>query len=964
MSKYAWIAHSLRALVVLVTGAVLFAYFYPAWQHREKPAGSLLVYFGPSGGDGRADAYEWMGRHLKLEAAPQEEADLVVVRDGIAFTDTPDGGIRGKVVLFEKLFSQVAESPYRVAAVNHFTGVTYSGTFGLTVRHLDDRLVVPPVLVSRYESQSGRAWDFYGKGIVLDDGNQITVLEEGRDYFGDMFVVSGGEEIPYAGYFEITESYNPVEASFRIHLSDTGARIFKERGLPDTFPAVYRIDRNLFRGYYLSGDFGSYIVGVAAENELMPSLMKAKRLFDDETNEEFFWRWYMPWFKELVGAGEMKKQAGENLANLIPPDRKMRFSADSRQIFIDDDDGKAPFFSKGVNLGPAMPGKYFTEFPLEKETYLQWFEQIAALNVNTIRVYTLLPPVFYQALYEFNLGREEPLYLLQEIWPEEHPEGLDYLRDAYNDAYREEIEYNVHAVHGNVYIPRRDFRSYGFYNYDVSPFLIGYLVGRELEPEEVLTTDEKNRGYIFEGDYLYTRRGASPTEGWLAASCDYTLSLEDVVYGSRPLTAIVSWPTLDPLEHDSEWNAEGDKSLQYNDKAVVDINHIQLRPDKTSGFFGAYHIYPNYPNFMNNEPSFAAYEDNLGSFRYGGYLEAFMQQHRLYPALVAEYGISTSMATAHFSPDGLHHGGLTEEEQAEGIIRMTDAIRREGYAGAVIFEWMDEWAKKTWTTEPYMIPYDRRVFWHNALDPEQNYGLLALEAVRPELETIYRRAGDSGGAILSTAAGMDASYLHLEIELDHPWKQTGKSLQVEIGTAGRPPAGLRRPEFLLTLSDGGARLLANPGYNWTAGRYQSMEAGLDEYEELIQLVNPENTGKDGTFTPALSENLSTLSMGPLEGSNNLVEVDGSVIRVRLPYTLMGISDPSTGTILRDSREFIPVAADQIQKQKTGAISFRIRPATGAPVEASLTLKTWETPEYTARLKDSFAAVADYFGSIP
>lgn len=37
---------------------------------------------------------------------------------------------------------------------------------------------------------------------------------------------------------------------------------------------------------------------------------------------------------------------------------------------------------------------------------------------------------------------------------------------------------------------------------------------------------------------------------------------------------IVSWPMLDVQEHDSEWNASGLKSLEYNDKVSVNINHI------------------------------------------------------------------------------------------------------------------------------------------------------------------------------------------------------------------------------------------------------------------------------------------------------------------------------------------------------------------------------------------------------
>jgi hypothetical protein len=38
---------------------------------------------------------------------------------------------------------------------------------------------------------------------------------------------------------------------------------------------------------------------------------------------------------------------------------------------------------------------------------------------------------------------------------------------------------------------------------------------------------------------------------------------------------------------------------------------------------------------------------------------------------------------------------------------MTEAIVNEGIRERSSFEWMDEWAKKTWTTEFYMIPYER-----------------------------------------------------------------------------------------------------------------------------------------------------------------------------------------------------------------------------------------------------------------
>lgn len=126
--------------------------------------------------------------------------------------------------------------------------------------------------------------------------------------------------------------------------------------------------------------------------------------------------------------------------------------------------------------------------------------------------------------------------------------------------------------------------------------------------------------------------------------------------------------------------------------------------------------------------SYAPYTDTAGSFRYGGYLQEFIAGHQKYPAIVAEFGLATGSGNAHENPDGYNRGGLTEEAQGTGIVRMMKAIEQEGYAGGIIFEWTDEWAKKTWITEPYIIPYDRNPLWHNAVDPEQNYGIYAMES--------------------------------------------------------------------------------------------------------------------------------------------------------------------------------------------------------------------------------------------
>lgn len=464
----------------------------------------------------------------------------------------------------------------------------------------------------------------------------------------------------------------------------------------------------------------------------------------------------------------------------------------------------SPLVVKGVNLGTALPGKFFTWFPQDREVYRGWLEAVAALNANTIRLYTLLDPLFYQVFLEYNRlappGQE--LWLLQEIWPEEEVPGDDYFEPGYMAEYREEIRLAIDALHGSADIPGRRGRAYGTYRADVSPYVLGILIGRELEPHEVILTDELNPHQDnYEGEYFQARAGSSATEVWLAKMCDYTLDYAGENYGWQYPVSFVSWPTLDPLDHPAEWNILGDRSLEYNDYAEVDPNHFRPGPGNRAGIFASYHIYPNYPDFMNNEPSYDEYRDEEGIFRYGAYLRDFMAIHPPYPALVAEFGMATGMATAHVHPQGMDHGGMTEREQGEMTVRMMEAILREGYAGGVIFALMDEWVKKTWLTEPFMVPYERNVYWHNALCPEQNYGLVAMEPDRrPFLEGTPLL---SQGPLPRAPAGAAGDGMGLrEIWVDHNEAFLFVRLALDREKEGAPGAGV---------GDGGDRPFLSPG---------------------------------------------------------------------------------------------------------------------------------------------------------
>ncbi|MFP3472391.1 hypothetical protein R0J90_20260, partial [Micrococcus sp. SIMBA_144] len=67
-------------------------------------------------------------------------------------------------------------------------------------------------------------------------------------------------------------------------------------------------------------------------------------------------------------------------------------------------------------MGIAKPGSFPGETAISKEEYLRWFKQIGAMNANALRIYTIHPPEFYEAFYEYNQMADEPLYLFHGAW--------------------------------------------------------------------------------------------------------------------------------------------------------------------------------------------------------------------------------------------------------------------------------------------------------------------------------------------------------------------------------------------------------------------------------------------------------------------------------------------------------------------------------------------------------------------
>ncbi len=369
---------------------------------------------------------------------------------------------------------------------------------------------------------------------------------------------------------------------------------------------------------------------------------------------------------------------------------------DEDTIYIMDGQRPVPFEIRGVNLGVGIPGKWATDYAIDKETYLRWFKQIQDLGANTIRVYTIQSEVFYDAFYEYNQNRQQPLYLLHGVWVN------DYIQNSHRDAFDPDFQQKlmddcrivVDIIHGQRTFSLGRGVGSGRYRRDISPWVLGYIVGVEWEDMTVAYTNHKypdRTEYI--GKYLYTSPDASPFERMLCEVGDSMIAYETQRYKQQRLLAFSNWPTTDPLDYNKSITAFFMKC------AKVDVEHICSTDAFLSGQFASYHIYPYYPNYLLYE------EDKSDFFRtetgrintYRTYLQRITDHHTM-PVVISEYGVSTGRGMAQRDANtGRNQGNMSEQAQGEAIVQCYEDIMASGCAGSCVFTWQDEWFKRTWT---------------------------------------------------------------------------------------------------------------------------------------------------------------------------------------------------------------------------------------------------------------------------
>lgn len=202
-------------------------------------------------------------------------------------------------------------------------------------------------------------------------------------------------------------------------------------------------------------------------------------------------------------------------------------TTDEDTIYMLRGDTWEPFEIRGVNMGVGIPGEWATDYAIDEETYLRWFQYIQELGANTLRVYTILHDDFYNAFYEYNTAREaageEPLWLIHGVWVNDYVQNSH--RDAYDDDFLqtllEDSRTLVDILHGQKNLSLGRGLGSGSYRKDVSSWVIGYILGVEWEDVTVAYTNHKYpERNSYQGTYMTTTEDATPFEAMLAQAGD------------------------------------------------------------------------------------------------------------------------------------------------------------------------------------------------------------------------------------------------------------------------------------------------------------------------------------------------------------------------------------------------------------------------------------------------------------
>ncbi|MDB5052713.1 MAG: hypothetical protein JWM44_763 [Bacilli bacterium] len=682
---------------------------------------------------------------------------------------------------------------------------------------------------------------------------------------------------------------------------------------------------------------------------------------------------------------------------------KFHTSAEKLQVYKD---GKwQDFFVKGVNLGAAIPGHDPGELAIPKSDYLRWFSLIGEMGANTIRIYTIQKPAFYAAIVEYNEKHPNlPLYYIQGIWSPE--EAFTKTKDARSPeamkAFKAEIADAVSAVYGTKTLVKQLGKASGSYEVNAGAYLLGWSMGTEWDPQLVKNTNKLHPNQpLFKGEFFQAKAGASPFESLLAEMINTIAALENKEGWQHPQT-FTNWVTTDPLTHPGEVLYEED---------LVSVDPMHIEPVKwDAGYFASYHVYPYYPDFFLLDKSLQTVRNDKGQIdTYKAYLQQLKAHHLGIPLMITEFGVPSSIGIAHIGNLGRNQGGHNEQEQGAIDADLYHLIVQEHMAGGILFTWQDEWFKKTWNTMHFEIPEDRRKLWLNVLTNEEMFGVLAMDPSKSDklyldgdLNDWDKLNKNDVQKVDVNVPGMkgirithDEAYVYIAVELTADFKPEQQTIYLGVdttkgGNRHAPQLGTHKLdeglESLITLgTDKESQVSIASNYNFHTRLYgarygmfplkaQAMKDDSGLFDPWMLATGLKLDPPDGkTARPFEEVKVGQLIRGtnnptdPQFNSTALWQFKGNVVEIRIPWMLLGFTDPSSLSVMgypdaKDSLNsiqtkgihLVPWIVNRVDNKVIGlGEEGSVYPVSKLPL---YTWKGWEEVTYIEREKASYASM--------
>ncbi len=640
---------------------------------------------------------------------------------------------------------------------------------------------------------------------------------------------------------------------------------------------------------------------------------------------------------------------------------------------------------KAINLLDVVPNSKSLGENIDEKTYIRWIKSIGEMNANVIKINTIHPPEFYKALIKYNKDSENPIYLFQGITMDEDflKENPDPFKLDNIIPFKEKIIKTIDVIHG---------QAGEEYKYDVSSYLIGWILGGKWDPILVDNTNKTrtDKG-DYEGEFIYTE-DANPFEHFIANIMDHTLNYEMEKYQWQHPISFVNSATTDPLIHPYEPVVE-------EDLVSINPNKIKLKNSK-AGQFAFYNIYPYYPEFLNLDPKYTKYLDHRGKANnYAGYIRDLVDFHEL-PIIIGEFGIPSSRGLSKISVHNWNKGLNSEEEQGNILTKMYEDIIYQGALGGIISNWQDDWFGNPWS---------------NVQDPKQHLGLLSFRSDKIIIdgskkdwnkiksEPIYKSEKKDDNLIKSVYMEHDEKYLYMGIEykdlknnllntlifldtIDNQGNTINpfnENIKTQNGT-----------DFIIHISENSpSKILVDAYYDSFYYQYGHIKKTIPEEEGFTkkenELYNPTRLPispiithhKTGLIVPFSYYETGILTHGngnpESEEYNSLADYcinkKDNFLELRIPWTLINFTNPNTKEILGDIYVDGIESTIKIDGIKVSLASydsnipekFSTFPKSNSgtiPGELShkYTWEPWNEVETPERLKQSYYIIKDIF----